>query len=235
MALLHPDSRLCDAILRDTSLIPVMARFGVSLGMGEKSIAAVCREHNLDVDFFVTILNTYTDEDYFPERHLQSFCIESIIDYLTKTNGYYARFQLPNIERHFVRLIELSGKEANNLERVYNFFMTVRDELLLRIETDRKQWFPQLQLSLNGCKEPLRISPDLQLPPTDTVEEKLNDLLSLIVKHLSGNYDINLCHAVIFALTSLRNDIKQHNRIRNRILRPVAIGLQCDSPVISRS
>lgn len=235
MALLHPDSRLCDAILRDTSLIPVMARFGVSLGMGEKSIATVCNEHNLDVDFFVTILNTYINEDFFPERHLQSFCIEPIIDYLTKTNAYYARFQLPNIERHFVRLIELSGKEANNLERVYNFFMTVRDELLQRIDTDHKQWFPRLQASLGACSEPLHIDAATPMPATDTVEEKLNDLLSLIVKHLSGNYDINLCHAVIFALTSLRNDIKQHNRIRNRILRPVAIALQCDSPIISRS
>lgn len=233
MALLHPDSRLCDAILRDTSLIPVMARFGVSLGMGEKSIATVCEELQLDADFFVTILNTYIDEDYFPERHLQSFCIEPIIDYLTKTNSYYSRFQLPNIERHFARLIELSGKEANNLERVYNFFTTVRNELLMRIDTDHKQWFPRLKAGLDSCKEPLHITTEQHLQPTDTVEEKLNDLLSLIVKHLSGNYDINLCHAVIFALTSLRNDIKQHNRIRNRILRPVAISLQCDSPIIS--
>lgn len=235
MALLHSDSRLCDAILRDTSLIPVMARFGVSLGMGEKTIAQVCNDHNLDVDFFITILNTYINEDYFPEKHLQSFYIGSIIDYLTQTNAYYSRFQLPNIERHFVRLIELSGKESNNLERVYRFFITVRDELLMRIDSDHKQWFPQLQLQLDACNEPLQISPDADMQPTDTVEEKLNDLLSLIVKHLTGNYDINLCHAVIFAITSLRNDIEQHNRIRNRILRPVAKSLQCDCPITSRS
>lgn len=234
MALLHPDSRLCDAILRDTSLIPVIARFGVSLGMGEKSIATVCKEHNLDADFFVTILNTYSDEEYFPEKHLQSFCIESIIDYLTKTNAYYSRFQLPNIERHFMRLIELSGSESNNLGRVYDFFVTVRNELMMRIDSDHKQWFPLLQSRLKDCTEPLTIEPITSLQPTDAVEEKLNDLLSLIVKHLTGGYDINLCHAVIFALTSLLNDIRQHNRIRNRILRPVAISLQCDSPVISQ-
>ena len=56
----------------------------------------------------------------------------------------------------------------------------------------------------------------------DSLEEKLDDLKSLFVIHLRGEYDLNLCHGVIFALYSLEKDIKQHNRIRNRILRPIA-------------
>ena len=56
----------------------------------------------------------------------------------------------------------------------------------------------------------------------DSLEEKLDDLKSLFVIPLRGEYDLNLCHGVIFALYSLEKDIKQHNRIRNRILRPIA-------------
>ena len=54
------------------------------------------------------------------------------------------------------------------------------------------------------------------------IEEKLNDLKNLFILHLSGSYDVNLCYAVIFALYSLEKDIRQHNRIRNRILRPMS-------------
>ena len=230
MALLHPDSRLCDAILHDTSLIPVVARFGIALGLGEKSIAVVCQEHNIDVDFFVTILNTYINENYFPEKRLQSFCVEHIIDYLTKTNIYYSRFQLPNIERHFARLVDLSGDKDNNIGLVFKFFENVRNELQARIDSDENEWFPRLRAYAEVCSEPLQIGHIEELTEIDTVEEKLNDLLSLIVKHLTGHYDINLCHAVIFALTTLRNDIVQHNRIRNRILRPVAVRMNCDLP-----
>ena len=233
--MLHPDNRLCDAILHDTSLIPVIACFGINLGMGEKSIAAVCQEHNLDADFIVTILNTYSNEDYFPEKRFQSFCIESIIDYLTKTNQYYQRFQLPNVERHMKRLVEMSDSENNNLGLIYNFFETVRRELLMRIDNDVNVWFPQLRTKLKGCVDGVQIDTMSELQPTDAIEEKLNDLLSLFVKHLTGDYDINMCHAVIFAITSLRNDIRQHNRIRNRILRPVAVALQCDFPVTTLS
>lgn len=233
MALLHSDTCLSDAILHDTSLIPVVARFGISLGMGDKSIGAVCAERGLDTDFFITILNTFINENYFPEKRLQSFYAGLLIDYLTKTNLYYAKFQLPNVERHFGKLVEWGDRENGNLVAVFKFFEGVRKELLARIESDKSVWFPVLRERLRSYGHVTEIVPVIDLPTTDTVEEKLNDLLSLIVKHLSGDYDINLCHAVIFALCSLRNDIQQHNRIRNRILRPVAAALQCDSPIIS--
>ena len=55
----------------------------------------------------------------------------------------------------------------------------------------------------------------------DTVEDKLNDLISMMVIHLSGKYDTNLALAVLMALTSLKNDLTQNNRIRNRLLKPM--------------
>ena len=47
------------------------------------------------------------------------------------------------------------------------------------------------------------------------------DLKSIMVKHLTGQFNDNLCYAVFFAICSLEKDIKQHNRIRYRILLPL--------------
>ncbi|MDR1981300.1 MAG: helix-turn-helix transcriptional regulator, partial [Tannerellaceae bacterium] len=58
------------------------------------------------------------------------------------------------------------------------------------------------------------------------VEELLADLKSIMIKHLSGDYDENLCYAVIFAINSLEKDIKQHNRIRYRILVPMVTAME---------
>ena len=58
-------------------------------------------------------------------------------------------------------------------------------------------------------------------PEEDTIEDKLNDLISMFVVHLRGDYDTNLALAVLFSLVSLKNDITQNNRIRNRILHPL--------------
>ena len=223
MALINADCKLCDVILNEPSIIPVINRFGIILGVGDKSIRTVCEEKNLDCEFFVTILNTFINEDYFPENRLKSFCATQIVDYLTLTNSYYQQFQIPNIERHFNSLISQSDSDNNNLELMKQFFEELKKELLSRIERDRTSWFPAIRAAaeqLQGEYYGEHIHYDHDEP--DSLEEKLDDLKSLFVIHLRGEYDLNLCHGVIFALYSLEKDIKQHNRIRNRILRPIA-------------
>ena len=223
MALINAESKLCDVILNEPSLIPVINRFGIILGVGDKNIRTVCEEKNLDCEFFVTILNTFINEDYFPENRLKSFCATQIVDYLTLTNTYYQQFQIPNIERHFNSLINQSDSDNNNLELMKQFFEELKKELLTRIEKDRTQWFSAIRAAaevLHGESYGDHIRYDHD--EADSLEEKLDDLKSLFVIHLRGEYDLNLCHGVIFALYSLEKDIKQHNRIRNRILRPIA-------------
>lgn len=223
MALINAESKLCEVILNEPSLIPVINRFGIILGVGDKNIRTVCEEKNLDCEFFVTILNTFINEDYFPENRLKSFCATQIVDYLTQTNTYYQQFQIPNIERHFNSLINQSDSDNNNLELMKQFFEELKKELLTRIEKDRTQWFPAIRAAAEALHgesygDHIRYDHD----EADSLEEKLDDLKSLFVIHLRGEYDLNLCHGVIFALYSLEKDIKQHNRIRNRILRPIA-------------
>ena len=223
MALINAESKLCEVILNEPSLIPVINRFGIILGVGDKNIRTVCEEKNLDCEFFVTILNTFINEDYFPENRLKSFCATQIVDYLTLTNTYYQQFQIPNIERHFNSLINQSDSDNNNLELMKQFFEELKKELLTRIEKDRTQWFPAIRAAAEALHgesygDHIRYDHD----EADSLEEKLDDLKSLFIIHLRGEYDLNLCHGVIFALYSLEKDIKQHNRIRNRILRPIA-------------
>lgn len=222
MALINAESKLCDVILNEPSLIPVINRFGIILGVGDKNIRTVCDEKNLDCEFFVTILNTFINEDYFPENRLKSFCATQIVDYLTQTNTYYQQFQIPNIERHFNSLINQSDSDNNNLELMKQFFEELKKELLTRIEKDRTEWFPAIKAAADALHGESYGDPVHYHDEPDSLEEKLDDLKSLFVIHLRGEYDLNLCHGVIFALYSLEKDIKQHNRIRNRILRPIA-------------
>lgn len=225
MPLISAETKLCDPILNEPTLIPVINRFGIFLGTGDKNIRTVCEENKLDCHFFLTIINTFINEEYFPEKRLQTFCAAQIVDYLTKTNIYYKKFQLPNIERHLNSLIEKSDAQNNNLELIRKFFTEFKKELSARIEHDQNVWFPEIKqcydtLSKEGKTNDLHLKHNND--EQDIIEEKLNDLKSLFVKHLTGAYDVNLCYAVIFALYSLEKDIRQHNRIRNRILLPMA-------------
>lgn len=213
MSLLTANTALSRAQESHPTLIPLVARFGIRLGQGDRSIEAVCREHGIDPDFMLTVMNTYLFDEYFPEQKFKSFHMEQIIDYLTKTNAYYLHQQLPNIERHLGSLISTSSSNRN-LELIGQFFGKFKENLQSSIAYDTEQWFPYC-LSLGRGERPRDI-------PATHVEASLlaTDLRSIMVRHLQGEYNDNLAYAVIFAIASLERDISQHNRIRQLLLNP---------------
>ena len=192
----------------------------------------ICDEYQLDTDFLLIVINTFLNEEYFPERKLQTFHTSQIIDYLTKTNQYYLRYQLPNIERHLTSFISMSTPGNNTLNLIGKFFSSFKEELTSRIEKDDQLWFPyclSLSEKINGCQasdgaEVLQLGGEQRLE--DPIEALLSDLKGIMVKHLSGDYNENLCYAVIFGISSLAKDIKQHNRIRYRILTPMVSAME---------
>lgn len=220
-------TRLSDIVKHEPTVVTVLNRFGIRLGVGDLTVASASDSRHIDPDFLATMLNAYLNEDYFP-THLQP-AVNTIVDYLGKTNDYYQFILLPNIERHFGLLIAKSPSENNNLEVMHRFFGEVKQQLLDRIGRDRQLLFPELL----AARVSDSLAPDTPVSQTpseeDTVEDKLNDLISMFVVHLRGDYDTNLALAVLFALVSLRNDITQNNRIRNRILHPLRNALTIGS------
>ena len=232
MPLVYPNMQMSEVVEEHPSLIPVINRFGIRLGLGDKSVKEFCNEYQLDTDFLLIVINTFLNEEYFPERKLQTFHTSQIIDYLTKTNQYYLRYQLPNIERHLTSFISMSTPGNNTLNLIGKFFSSFKEELTSRIEKDDQLWFPyclSLSEKINGCQasdgaEVLQLGGEQRLE--DPIEALLSDLKGIMVKHLSGDYNENLCYAVIFGISSLAKDIKQHNRIRYRILTPMVSAME---------
>jgi len=222
MSLVFPNMYLSEVVEENPSLISVIHRFGIRLGLGDATIQEICDRFQLNTDFFITMINTFLNEDYFPEKKLQGFHTSQIVDYLTKTNHYYQRHQLPNIERHLRSFISMSDPDNNSLSLIEKIFTSFKDTLLCRIKNDEKQWFPYC-LSLSNLQTDVVFTLENKHAEEqdDSIEALLTDLQHIMIKHLTGEYDANLCHAVIFAVSILAKDIKQHNRIRFRILQPI--------------
>lgn len=226
MALVTSETKLCDVILDEPSVITVINRFGVALGVGDKSVKEICRQKGIDTNFFLTILNAYIYESFFPENGFDSFGAQEIIGYLGKTNQSYLRYQLPNIERHFKALIDHSDKN-NNLPLLLNLYNEVKDEMHKRIDNDNRHWFAEILRHEKGVAPgQLTVEASDARRAADSIEDKLSDLKNMFVIHLRGDYDRNLCQAVLFAIISFEKDIRQNNRIRNHILYPLAVALK---------
>ena len=222
MALVTPDTKLCEVIVDEPSVVPVINRFDIVLGVGDRTIKSICKEKGIDTSFFITILNAFTHESFFLENVTGAFNAGDVVDYLRKTNNSYLRNQLPNIERHFAALISRSDSN-NNLPLLFNFYREVKTEIERRIDSDN-QWFDAI-ISAEQSNSEVSVAGNAVQAESDSIEDKLSDLINMFVIHLRGDYDRNLCHAVLFAVISLEKDIRQNNRIRNRVLRPLVDAL----------
>ncbi len=222
MALVTPDTKLCEVIVDEPSVVPVINRFDIVLGVGDRTIKSICKEKGIDTSFFITILNAFIHESFFLENVTGAFNAGDVVDYLRKTNNSYLRNQLPNIERHFAALISRSDSN-NNLPLLFNFYREVKTEIERRIDSDN-QWFDAI-ISAEQSNSEVSIAGNAVQAESDSIEDKLSDLINMFVIHLRGDYDRNLCHAVLFAVISLEKDICQNNRIRNRVLRPLVDAL----------
>lgn len=222
MALVTPDTKLCEVIVDEPSVVPVINRFDIVLGVGDRTIKSICKEKGIDTSFFITILNAFIHESFFLENVTGAFNAGDVVDYLRKTNNSYLRNQLPNIERHFAALISRSDSN-NNLPLLFNFYKEVKTEIERRIDSDN-QWFDAI-ISAEQSNSEVSVAGNAIQAESDSIEDKLSDLINMFVIHLRGDYDRNLCHAVLFAVISLEKDICQNNRIRNRVLRPLVDAL----------
>lgn len=222
MALVTPDTKLCEVIVDEPSVVPIINRFDIVLGVGDRTIKSICKEKGIDTSFFITILNAFIHESFFLENVTGAFNAGDVVDYLRKTNNSYLRNQLPNIERHFAALISRSDSN-NNLPLLVNFYREVKTEIERRIDSDN-QWFDAI-ISAEQSNSEVSVAGNAVQAESDSIEDKLSDLINMFVIHLRGDYDRNLCHAVLFAVISLEKDIRQNNRIRNRVLRPLVDAL----------
>ena len=222
MALVTPDTKLCEVIVDEPSVVPVINRLDIVLGVGDRTIKSICKEKGIDTSFFITILNAFIHESFFLENVTGAFNAGDVVDYLRKTNNSYLRNQLPNIERHFAALISRSDSN-NNLPLLFNFYREVKTEIERRIDSDN-QWFDAI-ISAEQSNSEVSVAGNAVQAESDSIEDKLSDLINMFVIHLRGDYDRNLCHAVLFAVISLEKDIRQNNRIRNRVLRPLVDAL----------
>lgn len=207
-------------------LLPVMNRFGITLGFKDKTVEVVCEEKQIDVHFFLSIVNTFHNIDFFPEEELKSYSPLLLINYLKKTHEYYKNYVLPKLERLLHQMIESSTANKKELFLIEQFYKSYRDELLKHFRDEEEKTFPysvELYKSRN-LKSGYTIH--TYEKEHSNVEEKVTDLKNLIIRHVQPVYDNNLCNEFLITLLRFERDIQNHSRIEDKILVPLVEAIE---------
>ncbi|MCE5178417.1 MAG: LuxR C-terminal-related transcriptional regulator [Porphyromonadaceae bacterium] len=195
MPLLNLHSVMADVLARHNELIPVLNRFGIRIGVGEKTVQEICLEHHLNPDLILTVLNVYLDDTYLPESSLTLFDAEPIADYFRHTVENYLHALVPNIEVHLNALIATAGTENKELGMLRMLFLKFKERMTNYLQKNAEY-------------------------SDDFPDDLLHDLKNILIKHLSVEHNQNLSYAVIFSLHSFEKDLAAHNRLRNKVLKP---------------
>ncbi|QQS52737.1 MAG: hypothetical protein IPM71_08390 [Bacteroidota bacterium] len=235
--LVQESTRLADVIHHNYLVLPILNRFNIHLGFGNKTVSEICKEREVHVQFFLEIVNSFLDKDYFPQSELQSFPLKYIIEYIKRSHIFYVDFKVPQIEQLIVRLIEnASADNKKSYELIQNFFLEYKTELLVHIEKEEKNVHPYV-LKIDEAYQSGQITEEIKklvecepisnyADDHDNVEDKLFDLKNLVIKYLPPAQDYTLSNTILIELFRLERDLSDHSRIEDKVLVPKVAGIE---------
>lgn len=193
---------LYDVILKNSSVIPILNRLGIRLGVGEMTLAEAAKAAGIaeeDMPLVKLLICTggnpktaITQTAMVKEVKRTPFAEE----YFSKSTAYFKTVQLPNIEKHLNAFIGMS----------------------MGTDTAKGQLVQLSNLLDEFCRIMSNAFDLLELKGVREAEELLAEMQLVMIKYLKGNFNDNLCYATIFALGSLETGIATHRRIISALL-----------------
>ncbi len=229
---INSSTKLANLVNRDYHILPVLNRFGICTGFGDKTIGQICRERNINVDFLLEILNTYLDRNYLPRTEDSKFTLSELIAYLRETHKYY-RVKLQYIEYLLTTVINnCCWTEKEKIDLILRFFGEYKTDLLKHIEFEDNEFYPYIleleQVTQQGGQpsNTYNISIEQYLKDHASVEDKIVDIKTLILKYLPVQQPSAECNQLLFDLYDFEKDLLNHQSIEERVLLPRALKLE---------
>lgn len=216
--------KLGDLIHANYNLLPVLPRFGINLGFGDRTIEEVCQRNGVSVNLFLMVCNVYTFDDYLPdEKELESFSLDDLMIYLQNSHKYYIGERIPGIQKELLEITSrCEAKYGTVLER---FFDEYQQEVASHLNYEEDTVFPYIH---NLVLEPHNTNYRIENFEKNhsNIEDKLNDLKNIIIKYLPDTDDSSHRSDILFHLFLLEDDLNKHTVIEDKILVPLVTRLE---------
>lgn len=204
-----------DLIESDYNIVPLLSRFSIPLGFGDKSIAEVCGEAGIDPDIFLFIVNftltghlSLPDESYAP----------GIVDFLLNSHSYILTYKLPHIRANLLAALDAHHSDIN--PAIVQFFDDYVEHVRKHFAYEERNVFPYVRDLAAGRSITTTYTIERFRIHHDRIAEKLSELKNIILRYYTTSVP-NLMYDVLVDLFTAEKDLKNHNDIENFILIPL--------------
>ncbi|MDE6650251.1 MAG: LuxR C-terminal-related transcriptional regulator [Muribaculaceae bacterium] len=210
--------RLRDLIDGNSDLMMVAARFGISLGFGDKTVTEVCAEDGVDQCTFLAVCNLIDNRPYSVEVSLTS-----LMRYLRSAHYYFLEFLLPSIRRKL--LLAVSSLPIDDvLMQLLKFFDDYCMEVRRHMEHENDSIFSYVDRLLEGKDDgEFRIA-DYSVGHT-SMTEKLDELKDIFIRHYHVMNNLLLVSA-LNDIIDCNADLCSHCEIEDRMFMPAVERLE---------
>ncbi|WP_430812172.1 MULTISPECIES: hemerythrin domain-containing protein [unclassified Carboxylicivirga] len=221
------EMKMVDVVQHDIQLLAVIQRFEIPLGFKERTVSEVCHSHNVDVNFFLLIANSFHDKEFLDWNKFKAFPVEWMITYLRNAHKCYVHYRIPEIERQIKNFERQVDTNEQNVVLLLNFFRKYITEFNTHIDQEEVKVFPYI-LSLNnalntGDRAKARLEHPLMVQFQEehsNIEESLFDLKSILLKYLPPPVNNCLYNNLVFDIFRLERDLMDHAELEESVLYP---------------
>ena len=187
----------------ENQALQLVQRFGIPLGVGDKTIAQVCKEVEIDCTTMLAVINFAISQEY---QYTPDIDIPTLRKYLSSAHNYFIDFQLPRIRQMLLEAINLTGAGNKIPLLIIQFYDEYVEEIRAHIQHEDEYAFEH--------------------HPTEDrhVAAKAIELKNLIIKYYphsnkSPEQD-HLLYAVLHDLYHFERELALHCAIEDEIMLP---------------
>ncbi|MBO4944792.1 MAG: hemerythrin domain-containing protein [Muribaculaceae bacterium] len=208
-----------DLVNADYNILPILSRFSIPLGFGNKTIGEVCSDSGINTDVFLLIVN------FILSGRISDVNIEhvgEIADFLHKSHDYFLAYKFPHIRNNLLNALDRHHEDIN--PHIVRFFDDYVAQVMEHFEYEENTVFPYIHGLVEG-----KTTPGYNIESFrrhhDQVSEKLAELKNIILRYYTTSMP-DLMYDVLVDIYTCQQDLDNHNEIENSILIPVTAALE---------
>lgn len=210
--------KLSCVLANDYRLLQIMSRFGISLGFGEKTIAEVCSQYNVDAETFLAIINYVKNGAENKPQNVISVNAASVLSYLKRSHSYFLEYLLPSIRFHLLDAIDCSVQNEIAF-LVLKFYDEYVEEIRKHMEFEESTIFIYVEKLINGSIIAIEKN-QLLSRHHEAIESKLKELKNLFMQYYPQKENNEKLNAVIISIYQAEEELSIHCMIEDNIFLP---------------
>ena len=217
---LRYDDVIIDIINDDYTILPLLSRFSIPLGVGNETLDDVCRRNAIDVKALLLVLN-YIRTGLIDSSYISVVSPLEVVRFLKNSHDYFINYKFGHIRKNLIAALDLETNPTNNL--ILKFFDSFVKKVEDHFRYEENTVFPYVESLVDGKKSAYTI--EIFERHHEEVVDALAELKNIILRYYRTTAP-NLMYDVLVDIYNCEEDLASHSDIENNLLIPMVYDLE---------